>query len=201
MEQKTNVFKKLPKAIRRKLREDRLVRSYIAFTEELCEHSFTEQIEADCEYMQLENDVLAKKASNNNTKMIALSNENIRLLGEALEKVPRCYWEKTSILPAEIIISEYEEYKKNPPQSKPSQLPLEVQQCIISFALDNMLWGINTIINALRNVGYSVSYSQARTVLKNNHIPMARERKKLGVSWRDFLETIRMNLKNGVIVK
>ncbi len=91
--------------------------------------------------------------------------------------------------------------EKNPPQVKKSQLPLEVQQCIISFALDNMLWGINTIVNALKNIGDSVTYSQVRTVLKKNHIPMSHERKKLGVSWRHFLESIRKNLDLGVIIK
>ena len=135
------------------------------------------------------------------TQMILLSRENYRLLGEALEKVPKKYWGMTTVLPAEEIMNGYEDYKKNPPQARNSQLPLEIQQRIISFALDNMLWGINTIVNALRNVGDSVTYSQVRTVLKKNHIPMSHERKKLGVSWRHFLESLKKNLDLGVIIK
>ena len=201
MKQNSDLFKKLPAGVRRKLREDRLMRTYEGFTEELCAHSFTEQIEADCEYTHLENEVLSKKLTKDNTQMILLSRENYRLLGEALEKVPKKYWGMTTVLPAEEIMNGYEDYKKNPPQARNSQLPLEIQQRIISFALDNMLWGINTIVNALRNVGDSVTYSQVRTVLKKNHIPMSHERKKLGVSWRHFLESLRKNLDLGVIIK
>lgn len=201
MKQVFDLFKKLPASVRRRLREDRQFRMYEEFTKELCAHSIAEQIEADCEYTHLENDVLSKKLSKNNTQMILLSRENFRLLGEALEKVPKQYWGMTTVLPAEEIINGYEDYKKNPPLIRKKQLSLDVQQRIISFALDNMLWGINTIVYALNNIGVSATYCQVRTVLKRNHIPMSHERMKLGVSWNHFLESLKINLEIGVIIK
>ncbi len=201
MKQNPDLFKEIPASVRRKLQEDRMLRTYEAFVDEVCEHSFTEQIEADCEYLHLENDVLSKKLSKNNTQLIPLSPENFRILGEALEKVPKQYWGKTTILPAEEIMNGYNNFKKNPTKIKRSRLSLDVQQRITNFALDNMLWGVNSIVYALRNIGDVVTYSQVRTVLKRNHIPMSHDRKKIGTSWGKFLDAINLYLHMGVIVK
>ena len=201
MNQESDLFRNLSKTERSVLQQDQLERTYLNFTSNLISCSLEDQVKADCKYIRLENDVFFKKVSKNNSQMFFITPENYRLLGEALKKVPRRYWKMTTILPAEAIMRGYENYQKNPPKAKANQLPLEIQQRIIDFAIENMLWGYQRIVDALKNIGDHVTYSQVRTVLKNNHIPVSRERIKLGASWRHFLESIKINLSKGVIIK
>lgn len=63
----------------------------------------------------------------------------------------------------------------------------ELEQLIVSLATENPRWGYSKIQGELFKLGYTVSRSSVRNVLKRGRIPSSPQRKKQGTSWRSFL--------------
>ena len=58
---------------------------------------------------------------------------------------------------------------------------------IVRLATENSRWGYSKIQGELQKLGYSVSRSSVRNILKRHHIPPSLGRKKQSSSWRSFL--------------
>ncbi|MEP6775206.1 MAG: integrase core domain-containing protein [Chloroflexota bacterium] len=63
----------------------------------------------------------------------------------------------------------------------------ELEQLIVRLATENPQWGYSKIEGELLKLGYSVSRSSVRNVLRRHHIPSAPQRKKQSSTWRTFL--------------
>lgn len=63
----------------------------------------------------------------------------------------------------------------------------ELEQLIARLATENPHWGYSKIHGELLKLGYSVSRSSVRNVLKRRHIPPSPQRKRQGTNWRSFL--------------
>lgn len=63
----------------------------------------------------------------------------------------------------------------------------ELQELIVRLANENARWGYSKIEGELFKLGYTVSRSSVRNVLRRRHIPSAPQRKRKGSSWRTFL--------------
>ncbi len=76
------------------------------------------------------------------------------------------------------------------PQGKPTGRPpvaSELEQLIARLANENPRWGYSKIQGELLKLGYTVSRSSVRNVLKRHHIRPSPQRKKQGSNWRNFL--------------
>ena len=63
----------------------------------------------------------------------------------------------------------------------------ELEELIVRLATENPRWGYSKIQGELIKLGYTISRSTVRNVLKRRHIPTSPQRKKQGSSWRSFL--------------
>jgi putative transposase len=63
----------------------------------------------------------------------------------------------------------------------------ELEQLIVRLATENRQWGYSKIQGELQKLGYSVSRSSVRNVLRRWHIPPSGQRKRKGSSWRSLL--------------
>jgi putative transposase len=69
---------------------------------------------------------------------------------------------------------------------RPPVVP-DLQQLIVWLAQENPRWGYSKIQGELLKLGYVVSRSSVRNVLKRHRIPPSTNRKKKGSTWRRFL--------------
>lgn len=63
----------------------------------------------------------------------------------------------------------------------------ELEQLIARLATENPRWGYSKIQGELLKLGFSVSRSSVRNVLRSRHIPPSSQRKRKGTTWRTFL--------------
>jgi putative transposase len=63
----------------------------------------------------------------------------------------------------------------------------ELQELIVRLAQENPRWGYSKIEGELLKLGYKVSRSSVRNVLRRRRIPTSPQRKRKGSSWRSFL--------------
>jgi transposase InsO family protein len=63
----------------------------------------------------------------------------------------------------------------------------ELQELIVRLATENSRWGYSKIHGELLKLGYTISRSSVRHILKRRHIPPSLRRKKQGSTWRSFL--------------
>ena len=66
-------------------------------------------------------------------------------------------------------------------------LGADLQGLILRFAEENPRWGYSRIHGELAKLGYTLSRSAVRDVLKRHRVPPAPERGRRGDSWRRFL--------------
>src|SRR5919202_5106580 len=66
-------------------------------------------------------------------------------------------------------------------------LGADLEGLILRFAEENPRWGYSRIHGELRKLGYTLSRSAVRDVLKRHRVPPAPERGRRGDSWRRFL--------------
>jgi putative transposase len=69
---------------------------------------------------------------------------------------------------------------------RPPVVP-ELQELIVRLATENPRWGYSKIHGELLKLGYTISRSSVRHILKRRHIPPSPQRKKQGSTWRSFL--------------
>lgn len=68
-----------------------------------------------------------------------------------------------------------------------SAVATELEQLIVRLAQENPRWGYRKIQGELLKLGYMLSRSTVRNVLKRRHIPSAPQRKRKGSTWLTFL--------------
>lgn len=76
------------------------------------------------------------------------------------------------------------------PQSKRTGRPAvvtELEHLIVRLAQENPRWGYSKIQGELLMLGYSVSRSSVRNLLRHNRIPPSTRRTNNGSTWRSFL--------------
>ncbi len=73
-------------------------------------------------------------------------------------------------------------------------LGADLAALILRFAEENPRWGYSRIHGELRKLGYTLSRSTVRDVLKRHRVPPAPERRRCGESWRRFLAQHREQL-------
>lgn len=68
-----------------------------------------------------------------------------------------------------------------------AQVVPELRELIVRLAIENPRWGYCRIEGELLKLGYTVSWSSVRNVLKCRHIPPSPQHRKQGTTWRVFL--------------
>ena len=70
----------------------------------------------------------------------------------------------------------------------------ELEALVLRLAAENGRWGYSRIHGELRKLGYSISRSAVRDVLKRHHVAPAPQRGRHGGTWRAFLRRHREQL-------
>jgi len=65
--------------------------------------------------------------------------------------------------------------------------PRNIEDLILTMALDNPSWGYLRIAGALKNLGFKISRTTIANIMKNNGINPSGDRKHGGISWADFI--------------
>jgi putative transposase len=73
-------------------------------------------------------------------------------------------------------------------------LGADLEGLILRFAKENPRWSYSRIHRELRKLGYTLSRSAVRDVLKRHRVPPAPERGRRGDDWRRFLARHREQL-------
>jgi putative transposase len=63
----------------------------------------------------------------------------------------------------------------------------EIEQLVIRMAEENTTWGYRRIQGALANLGHSIDAITVRNILRRHHVEPAPQRRKVGMSWAQFL--------------
>jgi putative transposase len=73
-------------------------------------------------------------------------------------------------------------------------LAAEIEALVLRLAAENARWGYSRIHGELRKLGYAISRSAVRDVLKRHHVAPAPQRGRRGDSWPTFLRRHREQL-------
>lgn len=202
MPQEQTFYMLLPKSEREKLRERQKLRTYREYTKNMTCLDVNAQMDAESDYLAVENRILYRRLTNNDTELLDITPDNFRILGKLAKQLHPRFRKDVTIMKFEDLMAGYEYYAENPPATKSNQIPLEIEQMIIDIALDNLTWGSPHILQALRNIGYlQLKEHHVRTALRKNHIPTSSERLKKGLPWSDFIKAIKEANGAGVILQ
>ena len=195
-------YKALPLNLRRKLRQENEEKVYRTFVREITQIKIDQQVEDESEYLYLENQLLYKKLTNNDTDLIQVTPGCFIFLGELAAKLPEEHRKYISIMTYEQLIRGAEHFKKSPPQIKYNQCEFDIETFVLELANSNITWSITHITKILHQLGYkNISVAQVERILRNNHIPNSTNRTRKGVAWRDFLESLSNSATKGVIIQ
>jgi putative transposase len=64
----------------------------------------------------------------------------------------------------------------------------EIEQLVVRMAEENPSWGYRRIQGALANVGHVIDKITVRNILRRHHLEPAPQRRKVGISWTQFLK-------------
>lgn len=64
----------------------------------------------------------------------------------------------------------------------------EVEQLVVRMAEENRTWGYRRIQGALANLGYHIDAITVRNILRRHHLEPVPQRRKVGMSWQQFLK-------------
>jgi len=64
----------------------------------------------------------------------------------------------------------------------------EIEQLVVRMAEENATWGYRRIQGALANLGHNIDKLTVRNILRRHHMDPAPQRRKAGMSWRQFLK-------------
>jgi len=64
----------------------------------------------------------------------------------------------------------------------------EIEQLVVRMAEENATWGYRRIQGALANLGHSIDKLTVRNILRRHHMEPAPQRRKVGMSWAQFLK-------------
>jgi len=86
-----------------------------------------------------------------------------------------------------LIAKKYDGSKNRKPGKGRPAIDPEIEQLIVSVALENPSWGYDRIVGALSNLGYKVSDQTVKNVLEKHGIPPAPDRDR-DTRWADFIK-------------
>ncbi len=202
MRKEPTFYMALPATEREKLRERQKLHTYREYARNLTSLNVNRQMNAESEYLIRENQILFQRITNGDTIFLDITPDNFRVLGRLAKKLPKKYRKDITVMSYQDLIRGYEHYCKNPPVVKSNQIPLEIEQQIVDIAIENITWGTPHILHALRNIGnFQLKEHHVRCALIKNHIPMASERSRKGLSWKSFVAGLKTEQKGGVIFK
>ena len=64
----------------------------------------------------------------------------------------------------------------------------EIEQLVVRIAEENATWGYRRIQGALANLGHHIDAITVRNILHRHHMDLAPRRRKVGISWGQFLK-------------
>jgi putative transposase len=64
----------------------------------------------------------------------------------------------------------------------------EIEQLVVQMAEENATWGYRRIQGALANLGHRIDAITVRNILRRHHMEPAPQRRKVGMSWTQFLK-------------
>jgi len=115
------------------------------------------------------------------------------ILAALRERLPRSAWAALLVQPEtvlgwhrELVRRRWAAYRGRPRTGRPP-LAEAVRELIVRMARENPRWGYFRIRGELLKIGYMVSATTVRSVLRHSHVPPAGRRSQM--SWRQFLTT------------
>lgn len=202
MAKQQTFYMALPKTEREKLRERQKLRVYREYTKNMTGININTQMDAESDYLAVENKILYQRLTKNDTEMLDITPDNFRILGRLARQLAERFRRDVGIMSFADLMAGYDYYEDNPPTPKTNQIPLEIEQQIVDMALENLTWGSPHIRHAMQNIGYlELKEHHVRTALRRNHIPTSAERLKKGLPWKDFLQAIKAANGAGVILQ
>ena len=143
------------------------------------------------EYLKTENSILRDKVGKK--RILLNDNERRRLAVKGKQLGRKLLSELGAIFTPDTILRWHREliagkwdYTSNKPRVGRPRIRQEIVELILRFAKENPTWGGDRIQGALANVGYHVTDTTVRNVLKANGIEPAPDR-PASMSWQTFL--------------
>lgn len=202
MDNELPFYVNIPVTEREKLREKLMLRTYREVVENLTALDANTQMDAESDYLIQENRLLYKRLTSGDTKLLDITPDNYRMLGELAKHMAGEFRKDVTVMKYDDLMRGYEYYQQNPPVPKFRRVPLEVEHLIVGMAADHPTWGSPHILHAMRNVGYlNLKPHHVRSVLSKNHIPVIKRRMRKGVSWKNFAAILKYFTNTGVIAK
>ncbi|QDU82433.1 Transposase [Polystyrenella longa] len=144
------------------------------------------------DYLQTENSILRKKIGKK--RVLLNDNERRRLAVKGKQLGRKLLSELGAIFTPDTILRWHREliarkwnYTSNKPRVGRPRIRTEIVELILRFAKENPTWGADRIQGALSNVGFHVTDTTVRNVLKANGIEPAPDR-PASMSWQTFLK-------------
>jgi transposase InsO family protein len=85
-----------------------------------------------------------------------------------------------------LIAQKFDGSKKRPQLGRPRVVEA-IAQLVVRMAEENPTWGYRRIQGALANLGYQIDKITVRNILRRHHLEPAPQRRKAGMSWKQFL--------------
>src|SRR2546428_2826825 len=87
----------------------------------------------------------------------------------------------------QLIAQKFDGSTKRRPCGRP-RIAEEVEQLVVRMAEENPSWGYRRIQGALANLEHAIDKLTVRNILRRHHLEPAPQRRKAGMSWRQFLK-------------
>ena len=194
-------YKSLPLNLRKRLRLEQEYELYRTFIREITKLSLSEQIDIESDYLQEENRLLYKKLTSDDEELLDIQPECFIFLGELAQKLPPEQRDAVAIMKYEQLMKGFEHFKKHAPRKNQNQCDFELEHIIATMALQNITWSESHIKAMLRDLGFEITASQIRSILRRNQIPNTHHRTAAGISWRDFTSNLKNEKLRGVIIQ
>lgn len=123
MGKEPSFYMALPLTKREKLRERQKLKTYREYTKNLTGIDVNKQMDAESEYLVVENQILFRRLTNNDTELLDITPDNFRILGRLAKRLLERYRDDITIMSYEDLIRGYEYYESNPPSVNQTRSP------------------------------------------------------------------------------
>ncbi|MDD5598284.1 MAG: integrase core domain-containing protein [Victivallaceae bacterium] len=159
----------------------------------LTQLDINEQLRLENEYLRAENQVLANRLKETGKRLLLTDEQRRELAIKAVALGKRMVEVVTIVRPSTILAWHRKfvamKFDSSQVPRKPGRPRVETntEELVLELARDNPFWGYLRIAGAIANLGYSVSKSTVRNILKRNGFNPSGKRKHDGMTWADFI--------------
>jgi hypothetical protein len=143
-------------------------------------------------YLREENRILKAKLKDRRIQLTDTERRRLALLAHPIDR--KHLTDVATIATPDTLQRWYRHLVVQTPSRKPlgqslerPRVAREIEQLVVRMATENSRWGYRRIQGALSNLGYHISNTTVRNILRRHHIDPAPMRGKAGMSWTQFV--------------